>query len=37
MIENDSAAFMAAAGEAIVAGSTGTNVNDICFALVSGG
>ncbi len=33
---NDSHSFLSAAGELIVTGPTGTNVNDISFALVSG-
>jgi glycerate 2-kinase len=37
LAENDSHSFMAAAGELIVTGPTGTNVNDITFILVEGG
>jgi len=35
LADNDSAAFLSAAGELIVTGPTGTNVNDIAFALVA--
>jgi hydroxypyruvate reductase len=34
LARNDSHAFLAAAGELIVTGPTGTNVNDISFALI---
>ena len=36
LADNDTHAFMAAAGELIVTGPTGTNVNDITFVLVDG-
>jgi len=34
LARNDSHTFLAAAGELIVTGPTGTNVNDISFALI---